>query len=445
MRSIFPESVRPSPRSSPPKRRALAAERHLEALRDERELRRSLRAHERLEVAPERLVELLALQLGQLHAHAVHRLVEAAAQERQRAVELRLVEPLDAELLRDAAEELVQRAVRDRAAQLRVDVRVDRPRIEQPVDEPRGRAVGEALELRHVEARPLAEVLEDERVAQQRRPAERVQRTVEPAVPAVREREPGRLRLVVGRERRQRAQPLALGRRRFERPRQRRERAPRRRVAHVLRREEPDDLVPERARLARRALVARRLAHEVEPPRRARARRVEEVAVARDLIGLHEPRRTERAARVVVEERRGLRPPRERSLLEPEHEDDLEAARARAQEVEHRDASALASVRPAHGRAFERADDLLGGERAADLDPALELGDQPRHGFVRAQVAPRVLVRRRMLRAVRVAEHARGRRTQTFERRRRFAQLLDDRERIAVRARASRPRRDRAR
>ena len=77
-------------------------------------------------------------------------------------------------------------------------------------------------------------------------------------------------------------------------------------------------------------------------------------------------------------------------------------------------------------------DDLVGGERAAELDPALELGDQPRHRFVSAQITPCVLARRRMLRAVSVAEHARGGRTQTFQRRRRFAQLLDDRERIAV-------------
>ena len=137
-------------------------------------------------------------------------------------------------------------------------------------------------------------------------------------------------------------------------------------------------LVPERAALPRRAVVARRLAHEVEPPRRARARRVEEVAVARDLVRLDEPRLAERPARVVVEERGSLRPPWERSLLEPEQEDDFEAARARAEEVEHRDAARLSSVRPADGRALERADDLLGGERAADREPAFELVDEPR-------------------------------------------------------------------
>src|SRR4051794_24301107 len=173
----------------PAERRALAAERDLEPPRHELELRHGLRADERLEIAPESLVELLPLELRQLHAHAVHRRVEAAPKERQRAVELRLVQLLHAELLRDAAEELVQRVVCDRAAQLRVGLGVDRVRVEQPLDEPRRRAVGETLELRDVEARALAEVFEDERMAQARRPTKGMQRTFEPPLPAVRERE----------------------------------------------------------------------------------------------------------------------------------------------------------------------------------------------------------------------------------------------------------------
>src|SRR5262249_23694217 len=96
----------------PTERGALAAERDLVARWDERKLRRGLRAPERLEVAPERLVELLPLQLGELHPHALQGLVEAAAEERQSALELRLVEALDAELLRNPAEKPVQRGVR---------------------------------------------------------------------------------------------------------------------------------------------------------------------------------------------------------------------------------------------------------------------------------------------------------------------------------------------
>ena len=131
MRSIFPESVSPSPRSRPALqlgRRALAAEQHLEAARHERQLRLALRADDRLEVAPERLVELARLHLGHVHAHALQRLVEARAHQPHGVFDDALVELLDAELLRQAREELVERVVRDRAAQLRVDLGVDRAR-----------------------------------------------------------------------------------------------------------------------------------------------------------------------------------------------------------------------------------------------------------------------------------------------------------------------------
>ena len=247
-------------------------------------------------------------------------------------------------------------------------------------------------------------------MAQARRPAERLQRTLEPALPAVRERERVRLDLVARGERGERAQPLTLGRRAVDRPRERRERAPHRRAPHVLLGEEPRDLVPERARLARRAVVARGLAHEVEPLRRARARGVEEVAVARDPSGLTS--RASPSSRRASSSRNGdaLRPPRERALLEAEDEHDLEAARARAEEIEHRDAAGLAAVGAAHGRALERADDLVRAQRAAEREPAFELVREARHGLVRAQVEPRVVVRRRLVEAVRVAEHPRGRR-----------------------------------
>src|SRR5439155_3672592 len=178
------------------------------------------RAHEGLEIAPERLVELLPLELRHLHPHAVHRRVEAAPEERQRAVELRLVELLDAELLRDAAEELVQRVVRHGTAELRVGLRVDRVRVEQPLDEPRRGAIGETLELGHVEARPLAEKIDDERMAQARRPLKRTQRTVEPPLPTVRERERTCLRLVGRGKSGQRPEALTLGRLTLDRPRE---------------------------------------------------------------------------------------------------------------------------------------------------------------------------------------------------------------------------------
>jgi hypothetical protein len=60
-------------------RGALRPERHLEAPGNERRLRLGVLAHERLQVAPEAVAKLALLQLGQLHPHAVDRLVEAAA------------------------------------------------------------------------------------------------------------------------------------------------------------------------------------------------------------------------------------------------------------------------------------------------------------------------------------------------------------------------------
>src|SRR5439155_14243939 len=97
-------------------RRALGAERDLEAARHQLQLRGGLVAQERLEIAQQALFELAPLQIGQLHPNPRHRLREALAQELERLVELFRPELLDAEPLRDAHKELVQRAVRDLAA-----------------------------------------------------------------------------------------------------------------------------------------------------------------------------------------------------------------------------------------------------------------------------------------------------------------------------------------
>src|SRR5439155_17806637 len=147
-------------------------------------------------------------------------------------------------------------------------------------------------------------------------------------------------------------------RRRFERPGERGEGAAARPARDVVGREERDDLVPERARLARAPLVARRLADEVEAVRRARAGRVEEVAVARHLVRPLEPP-PERPSTLVVEERRAAAAARQAPLLEPEGEDNVEPARAGAHEVEHRDLTRLAGRRAAHGRPLARADENL--------------------------------------------------------------------------------------
>src|SRR5207244_3325785 len=143
--------------------------------------------------------------------------------------------------------------------------------------------------------------------------------------PVVRTRVRGSLGRVCGGERAEGAEPLALRRRLVEVPRERGERAARRRAGDVVRVEEHPDLVPERARLARRALVVRRLADEVQAPRRPRAGGVEEEALTRDRVRLDESRPrgalVDRPAFVVGDERRPGSAARQAALLEAEQED----------------------------------------------------------------------------------------------------------------------------
>ena len=96
--------------------RALAAEQDFETARHERQLRLALCAHDGLEIAPQPLVELAGLHLRHVHAHSLHCLVEARAHQPHRVFDDPLVELLDAELLRQSREELVERVVRDGAA-----------------------------------------------------------------------------------------------------------------------------------------------------------------------------------------------------------------------------------------------------------------------------------------------------------------------------------------
>ena len=121
------------------------------------------------------------------------------------------------------------------------------------------------------------------------------------------------------------------------------------------------DVVPERARLARAAVVVGRLAHEIEPPRRARARRVEQVTVARDGVGPRESRPTlvELTPRVVVEKRRAATSPRQAALLQPEHERRFEAPRARAQEIDDGNAADLVTPLRPEREPLDRGKNLL--------------------------------------------------------------------------------------
>src|SRR5207247_2645297 len=145
------------------RRRAVAPEGDLEPPRHERELGLTLVLDERLEIAPERLIELTELHLGQIHPDARDRLVEALAHQPLRVLDVLRRELLDAELFGDPHEEAVERRVRDRAALHRVRLGVDRLRREEALHEPGGGAVREPLELRHAERAARAELLEDER------------------------------------------------------------------------------------------------------------------------------------------------------------------------------------------------------------------------------------------------------------------------------------------
>ena len=146
-------------------RGALGAERDLEAPRQERAVALRLGVHEGLQVTEQAVLELAPLQPGHLHPDAGEGVAETAPHEREGRVEVRGLDAVGADLLRQAGEEPEERLVRDPALQLRVDLGIDRLRVEQAVDEPRRGAVGEALELGHVEDGPPAELREDVRVA----------------------------------------------------------------------------------------------------------------------------------------------------------------------------------------------------------------------------------------------------------------------------------------
>ena len=111
-------------------RRALRAEADLEPARHELQLRACLVAGKALEVAPQPFFELGRLQLRQVEPDtAPERVVEAAAKEAERPFDVLRRHTVVPEFLRQPRVELVQRAVRDGAAQHRVDDGVDRLRV----------------------------------------------------------------------------------------------------------------------------------------------------------------------------------------------------------------------------------------------------------------------------------------------------------------------------
>ena len=126
---------------------------------------------------------------------------------------------------------------------------------------------------------------------------------------------------------------------------------------------------------------------EAEPPRGARARGVEEVAVAGDRVGAGAGRggRASAPPRLVVEERRG-RPARQAALLQPEQKTTSER-RVRARSRSSTAHTALLRPRESPASGLERGDQLLAASAPASPNPRA-----PRRAadlLVRAQVEPR--------------------------------------------------------
>ena len=224
-----------------------------------------------------------------------------------------------------------------------------------------------------------------------RRPFEGACRPTETPVPAVLGRERGGL----GGLRRggpgEGAQALPVGRSRLDVAGQRGEGSAEGLVTNVVLVEELPHGLPERARLARGSLVADRLAHEHEPSPGPGARGREEVAVAARGIGPLEAGAAavlEAPARVLVEERLHAGTARKRPLLEPEHEDRVEAARSGPQEVDDGDPARRARALARDGRAVECREHVASADLPACARERIELVERARDGVVRGEIRP---------------------------------------------------------
>src|SRR2546421_11382530 len=110
--------------------RPLGSEQHLEAARDERHVRDRLLADERLEISPETVPKLTLLKVGELEAHALHRVVQATPQESDRVLDAIRFDPIRAELFRQPGVEAEEHLMGDRPTQACIDARVDALRID---------------------------------------------------------------------------------------------------------------------------------------------------------------------------------------------------------------------------------------------------------------------------------------------------------------------------
>ena len=203
-----------------------------------------------------------------------------------------------------------------------------------------------------------------------------------------------------GDRRARRARAAALAR--SARPRvarEGRERPPDGGTADVVRVEELAHGLPERARLARRALVADRLADEHEPPPRPRAGGGEEVAVAARGVGSHEARAADARRARAASRRRGTVASAARRGSAPCSSPITKTVSKRRVRARRRSSTATRPGSPARsradGRPLERREDVVAAERDARRADRLELVERAGDGVVRPQVAPRPLVERR--------------------------------------------------
>ena len=185
IRSIFPLTKSPSPSSSP--RWSSGAERSVPNPTSNRRGTSASgdSASERtnpLEVAAQALAELGRLDRAKVEPDTgAESLVEAALEECNCGLHGLGTDPLDPEFLREPRVERVESLVSDLAAQKGVRFRVDRLRVDDPLEQPGGGTVEEALELGGAEHGPAAELVENDRASELGVPFECAQGPPEPA------------------------------------------------------------------------------------------------------------------------------------------------------------------------------------------------------------------------------------------------------------------------
>ncbi len=126
------------------------------------------------------------MEVSQVEAHAGGKcVVETAPHQLEGGLQVFRRDALRVKLPWERGVEAVERRVHDLAAKDGVRLGVDRLRVDHPLDEPGGGAVGEPLELGRREDGAPRKGVEDGRAPQAGRPIERLSCALEPSRPAV--------------------------------------------------------------------------------------------------------------------------------------------------------------------------------------------------------------------------------------------------------------------